>query len=284
MLKRLATMGLSLPIDITVSESNARRPSQRVCAHVFSNPFPEGCFAKVDEGLYVSTPEHCFYQLASELPLIKAVELGFELCGAYTLPNAKAAKENASSHDKGFQNRPPLTTRRELLAFNSKMAGLPGQKQALRPLAYILDGSESPMETILTMLLVLPCKLGGYGLPEPELNSKIRPMGLARQSASKSSYRCDLFWPEEYVVVEYDSDMFHTGSERISQDARKRNTLTTISLCVITVTSRQVFNVFEFEKVAKMLAINLGVRLRHKECLIFPEARRDLREFLLPSS
>lgn len=41
-------------------------------------------------------------------------------------------------------------------------------------------------------------------------------------------FRCDLLWPTASLCVEYDSDMFHTGSQKIARDARRRNALASL--------------------------------------------------------
>jgi len=136
------------------------------------------------------------------------------------------------------------------------------------------------METKLSMLLTLPYKLGGYGLPRPELNSRIIPLQSARKSSSKKYYSCDLYWPEYELAVEYDSTLFHTGSERIADDSKKRNALALMGVTVITVTKQQLYSSVEFEKVAKVLANCLDKRLAYKNPG-FAAVHRGLREQLL---
>ena len=59
------TLGLSLPLDIMVDGLSARRPSKAVQPHVCSKPVPDGAFASFGDGLYVSSPEFCFFQMAA---------------------------------------------------------------------------------------------------------------------------------------------------------------------------------------------------------------------------
>jgi hypothetical protein len=160
------------------------------------------------------------------------------------------------------------------------MKGVRGQKQAARALRYIVDGSASPMETVLTMLLTLPPLLGGYRFPLPILNGRIVPGKSAKASSSKSYYSCDLFWPDLDLAVEYDSDHFHTGAERIASDSKRRNSLALIGIVVITVTSRQIRSIVEFEKVARQIAGNMDRRLQVKSPQ-FLKAQRELRGHLL---
>jgi len=275
---------LSLPIDIIVGSPNARRPLPEVRFNVCSSPLPDGSLIGVGDGLIVSSPEFCFFQMASRLSLIKLVELGFELCGSYLLPSRNPliaeGEINDVSDDKGIYNCKPLTNTKKLSTFVARMAGTHGYKRASRALRFIADNSASPMETILVMLLSLPYKLGGYGLPTPQLNSHIIPGKTIKRNASKTFYSCDLFWPDLNLAVEYDSDQFHTGADRIASDSKRRNALISAGIVVITVTRQQIRNAIEFEKAAKLLASNMDKRLRYKNPG-FAKAQRELRSQLL---
>ena len=271
---QLATGGLSLPLDAVVSSRAARRASAALRSHVFEAPLPRGGVVDVGGGLCVSSPELCFFWMASELSLVKLIELGFELCGSYSLPGPVPDEE-------GAYKRPPLTSTKKLAAFVAQMEGAHGVRKATQALRYITDGSASPMETVLVMLLALPYKLGGYGLYMPELNARVTPAKTAKKIASKSHYYCDLFWPDVDVAAEYDSDQFHTGADRIASDSKRRNALATMGVLVVTVTNQQIRNTVELEKVAKQLAAGIGKQLRHNEKPGFRDAQIALRSQLL---
>ncbi|MCL2826695.1 MAG: endonuclease domain-containing protein, partial [Eggerthellaceae bacterium] len=232
------------------------------------------------DGLSVASPELCFLQMAKEMPFVELIELGFELCGLYSLPKTEREDTKPGTVNKGFKELKPRTDVKRLSAFLGRISGMRGQRPASRAVEYILDGSASPMETKLTMLLSLPYRLGGYNLPMPELNDNIDPSKRARRSASQSSFACDLCWPEANLVAEYDSDMFHEGPRRISKDSKRRNTLIATGLQVITITKDEVYVINEFEKLAELLAVNLGVRLRYNEYPKFSAKRLELRKAL----
>jgi len=181
---------------------------------------------------------------------------------------------------ESLYNHPPLTSVKALKFFLSRMEGVNGRKKAERALRYISDWSASPMETIVFMLLTLPYKHGGYGLPKPEFNKRIDIRKIAKQRPDKTFYKCDLFWPKENLAIEYDSDLHHTGPERIEGDSIKRLDLKALGIEVVTVTRGQVQNTEEFESVAKSIAKSLGKRLWFKEPG-FKKARNELHDFLL---
>ena len=273
------SLGLSMPIDIMLSNPNARRNSQTTKQHVFVEAIPPSSLVQIKDGIAVSSPEFCFLQMASELSLIKLIELAFELCGSYSLPTVAAEHSQSQQQTRGFSIRKPLTDTKRLKTFIAQLSGVNGIKKARRALRYVAGGSASPMETKLTMFLTLPLALGGYGLPMPELNSRIIPVRAAKRTASRAYYLCDLFWPDYDLAVEYDSDLYHTGSERIASDSKKRNTLTSLGIVIITVTTQQIHSSTETEKIARLVAGNMEKRLRISKP-DFIDAHRTLRKLL----
>ena len=218
--------------------------------------------------------------MARELSLIKLIELGTEFCGSYSLSGAHSADLRQNDGEKAVFGIPALSSVKKLSAFVERMKGFPGHAKATKALPYILGNSGSPMETALVMLLTLPYRFGGFGLPAPELNSTVRPLKSAKRSSSKKFYRCDLFWPDYDLAVEYDSDAEHTGSLRIAEDSKRRNTISSLGILMIIVTKQQIYSDLEFEKVAMLLASNLGRQLRYQK-KEFVKNHRELRKQML---
>jgi len=82
--KQVRLFGLAQPIHIMIGSPKTRWSSKAMKQHVFSGEAPVGCFINVGNGLFVSSPEFCFLQLANQLPLVKLIELGYELCSTYS--------------------------------------------------------------------------------------------------------------------------------------------------------------------------------------------------------
>jgi len=264
---------LTTPMHILISNKNVRRVNESLQYHIASRQFPTGSFIQVDSKLAVSSPELCFVQMASELSLIELIELGYEFCGRYRL-------EENNKKGRGFRDDLPLTSVNKLDSYLSRVAGLKGSKNARRALRYLADGSASPMESALTMLLTLPYKFGGYGLPMPLLNCPVQVAKDAKKT-SKAKLYCDLYWPEEQVDVEYDSDAYHANPARISKDAIRRNALTSAGVTVITLSRKQINNTAELHRVAVDLSKLLGKRLVYK-MPEFTMRHAKLRSHLLP--
>ena len=290
--------GLSYPVNLMVASPESRRKSTFVHPHVRMDSSTEWCFIEIDKDVSISSPAFCFFQMSGELSLIKLIELGYELCGSYTSPvikrNDLCDKINARFPVSGGDNRstkiaqndlyglPQLTNIKELKAFTSRMKGENQYNWVSRALRYIVDGSASPMETILVMLLILPYKYGGYGLPAPELNKRINTRKEATYRPGKVYYICDLFWPKANLAVEYDSDAYHTGTYHIVKDSKRRLELTMLGIDVITVTGNQVRDIPSFERIAKLIAQRLHKRLQYDNSK-FLKAQHNLRDILLNS-
>lgn len=247
--------GCILPLSVLVLDAPVRVQTKALVASTWGTALPRTSFVDAGQGFLISTPEFCFLQMASRLSLAQLICLGFELCGTYALhANSPATYRTAS-----------LTTVSKLRAFVDKVPNAHGRKKAARALRYVLDGSASPMETMLAMLLCLPHALGGYALPHPLLNQRIDINPSAKKAASKSYCVCDLYWPDARVAVEYDSDLEHTGAERIAKDSKRRNTLFANDVQVVTVTRAQACSGEELNRIANLLAHHLGKRLRYRD-------------------
>jgi len=288
---------LTLPLNITVNSRDLRRPSQAIKPHVSEEPFPSGAITDTGTGLLVSSPELCFLQMATELSLVELIELGYELCGSYSLygpgyPNTpvspgtqtspvQASHTQNKQEEDGFYSRPPLTSVKKLRSFLAKAKGSKGARKATRALKYIADDSASPMETILAILLTLPYHMGGYGLPMPILNHRIKMTRAAKQTSDRAYYLCDFYWALKNVAVEYDSTSHHGTIIRIAADSTRRNSLTTTGLTIISINALHIYNNVKFTQAAALIARNLGKRLRGTDTYRFYRAQRELRRVLL---
>lgn len=265
---------LSEPLHVLVASAAARDRCARVRCHVCSRPLPPGSFVRLGDRLYASSPELCFVQMATVLPFVELVKLGFELCGTYA-----ERLDGATRYDRSLL----LTSVAALARFVDSAGDIPGVVAARKAVKLLVACSASPRETALTILLCLPLRRGGYGLPSPELNFRIDVGRSKRAVTDKGYYLCDLYWREARIDLEYESDERHTGAERIAEDSMRRDDLAHLGVKVRTMTNRQMVDPVRFDKAARQLASALGVRIREQQGC--PAARRALRKVLLrPSS
>ena len=238
------------PIHVLVSAEAAKTSRAGMALHSITSKHPSRWLAKIDSRLSAVLPEICFIQMASSLSFYHLIELGFELCGGYSIGDN--------------EYRLPVTTVSRLTTFVDEAKGMKGRRKAQRAVRYIRDGSASHMETKMAMILGLPCSFGGFGLGMPEMNREVsvRVRDRTTNPLAKSSYRCDLYWERGSVSVEYDSDLWHTGPSRIAADAKRRSDLNLLGVHVITVTNMQTKSRMALRAIAQLVARYCGHRIR----------------------
>ena len=258
------------PYHVLVADAASRGKSQLVRSHVCAAAYPPGSFRRLTHDLYVSSPELCFLQLAPSLPFGRLALLGMELCGGYALD---------ADDSEGFRRREPLSTAAALRRVSQRFSGVKGAKPARLAARFLVDGALSPMEAAVVLLLCAPTSRGGYGLAPPVLNAEVR---LTRSSARWPASRfCDLYWPARRLAIEYDSNRFHVGADRIARDASRRAQLAREGVTVLTLTWDQVRDVIQFHEVALLVAARLqgGFRCSRSD---LASRRAELRRQVLP--
>lgn len=234
-----------------VSSQSSRSKSTKTVTHVCANNAVATIALAKPRGIFIPNLGFLFVQLAQCAPFLTLIEIGYELCGSYTiLPD-----------ESTFVQCEPAANRNHLAKEIRALRGMRGREIATRALRFVADNSASPMETKLTMFLCLKRTMGGYGLPFPKLNFPIEPTSAARKAAHKQRYVLDLYWPKRKIDVEYDSDSYHASSEGIASDAQRRNALQLMGVTVITVTRGQLYNAASFDRTARTIATSIGVRL-----------------------
>jgi very-short-patch-repair endonuclease len=223
-------------------------------------------------------------QLASELSEPQVVKLALEMCGAYAIDSIDYSSlydfQDSPDDSPGMCKRPPLTSAAKLKAYAKRLYKQNSRARSAHFLRYVVDGSASPRETALCMLLCMPPRFGGYGLALPELNKRIN-LSLSEQlMIGAHHFDCDLYWANSRRVgVEYDSRKHHTALEKQEHDAIRRNMLQYKGVQVIVATRMQVNKPDEFDKLARQIGRAVGKRFRIPEREHI-EARTRLREVL----
>ena len=246
------------PVDVLVFDSSSWRRSSCVTCHSWQIGLPDGAFHRT-RGIYVSSPEFVFLQMAAKLPIEQLIALGCELCGQYVL--LPKGVKHPGSLDEMPKRICPLTNVTKIEALLNSVGKTPGKAKAMRAIKYVVDGSRSPMETMVYMLLCLPVMLGGYGLPKPEMNAEIPLDDEARRIAGRHHCNGDLCWPDPQFDLEYHGEV-HVGAAQMKSDVGRELGIKHMGWRVLTVTSPQVFDADRFETVAKEVAAAIGKHLR----------------------
>ena len=246
------------PIDVLIFNNERRRRSNSVACHAWQTSLPSNAFYRA-RGVYDSSPEFVFLQMASTLPIEQLIALGCELCGRYVL--LPRSVEHPESLDEMPKRLTPLTSTERIATFLEQTGKAHGKTKAKRALKYVIDNSRSPMETMVYMLLCLPVMLGGYGLPKPQMNAVITLDDEARLIAHRRWCEGDLCWPDAKLDIEYHGEV-HVGATQMKSDVGRELGIEHMGWKVITITSPQVLDASQFETVAKEAAARLRKRLR----------------------
>ena len=256
---------------IAPNQNRQMRSSTHVC-HVWNDKPPLGSLIKVNNGVFVPSPELLFVQMATHLDFIDLILLGMELCGTYTM---------MGKNERSFVNCPAATTKAQLIAYVNRASGMHGRNIANKALRWVIAGSNSPAESSLALFLTLSPRLGGYGMPQPSLNPKKQLGARATQLYGYDKMRCDLHWTKQHVVVEYSSSQEHLNPRSAAVDAKRANTLGYKRTTLLTVTPQMISHPTEFDAFVKQLAKALRKR-PSRQAFVLSSTRRDLREQLFP--
>lgn len=294
----LASYGITAtPVDLLVPDGALRSRGKRAHFHVWSRPLPQRSMFRLEESLLVSSPELVVVQIVSSQAKLDSVLDGF----ARESRAQRDALARLGIDEKAVAERPTgwEKDRRIILAarLTCEFAGsyrLPtGERKevcyhapALMSVADVhrmvreasaqfvahsinvvadlaFDGSASPMETALALMLTMPVALGGFGLPKPRLNVRVDVANQVGALSDRDELTPDMLWERERVVLEYDSVAFHAdaGAHRLAEDAVRSNILTAMGYRVLRVTPENVRSLVRLELLARQLACCLGVSL-----------------------
>lgn len=258
--------------DLLVPSKEYRCRPRHYAYSEYSGELPGRSFVRVADQLCVPSPEMCFALAARTVQLEELMELGNELCGTYSRP-AVAGQGDI------VQRKGPLATPDSIRELLSCCEGR-GVVRAQSALEYVLPRSASPMETAVMLLLCLPVRRGGYGLPLPEFNARIDFHGRSRAVARRGFARCDLFWNEANLDVEYNGRPYHEGELEYASDSDRIEALKMEGVEVITLARSHVLHLQPFEVKVRQIYQVLGKRWRtpaRKQL----EKRDSLRRLLL---
>lgn len=254
-----------VPLHVLKRRGSHAQNSDLVLIHTAFADAPHPLIA-LGDGVYCVAPELLIRQLSSWGNVYELAYLAYELCGIYAHPGNEQIL---------IPQRKSFTTKAQLAEFLSAQPSFPKSKTVERVVQLVHDRSASPMETASAMLLGFPCRLGGLGFPDFEMNKEIVvPRQLVDQIGRKAAI-VDLCWLEKKVVLEYDSSMWHSGPEQIAKDARKRTALTRLGYKVVTLTGGQAAQSADVTRVADALAKELGHRIQPR-CQDYQAKRRAL--------
>ena len=253
------------PIDLLVPDPSLIRKTKKLIAHSCECELPGNSFWKLNDTLYISSPEFCFVQMAQSMSIPQLVELGVNLCSSYYVDTKTG----------DLPEREPITTPTKLANFAKRAKGLRGVKKAKEALKWVVVGSRSPMETKLFVILCYPLSRGGYGFKICELNPHIDP-GRYAYLTEQGYFHIDLCWVKDHTGAEYYGDNDHLNN--VVHDRRRLDALGTLGWHMVVIDKQRLYDPEAFDIAAKQLAGYLNYRIRKGEG--WQEAHTALRKDL----
>lgn len=237
------------PLEAVVPKASLRSNSRLFECRVESPLLPKWAIVEIANDVHICHPALVLVQLSREHSVEHVASIGSELCGSYRkAPGATA----------GFFPSRPLISRKLLMDCMDGLSGIKGTRNGRAVAVCTFDGARSPMESDLSVLFGSATLRGGYSLGSFEMNGLVKVPRDKAPLCTKPYYLCDFLWRRERVAVEYDSDLCHTGSGRIADDAARRNALSSLGYQVLTLTKRQLLNWSEFSQFMATLEVVLG--------------------------
>lgn len=239
--------------DLLVTDSSACPAPQSFVYHTCQKGFPDGAFVALESGIQIVSPELSFWQMSKILPLGELIKYGDALCGkrSYTLD------ADGYMHKREV----PLTTAKRLAAFVRAMGTPRNNRRAFTAVKYVVDNSESPMESCTTILLCLKRQYGGYGFMKPIMGYEVDLDEIGRKLAGTETCRCDMYWPGANYDLEYDSDLVH-GPDAATKDSMRRSAIKHMGIRVGELRKPQVVDAETFKMSVPIIADELGMKKR----------------------
>ena len=252
--KRAADLcGSGLPLDTVVRARGERRNCDALNDRVWSGPL-SGQLTWLDNEAWVCSFPATFVQLASLLDEAELAALAYEACGTYGLPSTALYE--------GAQDLAPLTTVAELGSYASaaRALGVRGAKRARSALELVADGSNSPRETDVAVLLSLSRRKGGYDLRGFEMNATIKVPKSQRAALGQATISPDFLWLDKKVSLEYDSNAHHLSPREKEHDEARRRVLENLGFRVFVMTNEVIRSDVKLSAFMQDLQEALGVR------------------------
>lgn len=208
-------------IDLLIPNNAVQHNLQGYKFHRIKYKIPKGSFLKLDENIYISSPEFMFCQLAETCSWEQLALIGMEICGRYSI----------DPQDSGnfVNNCMPITTPKKISNYikllkkdNSYIHGL---RNAEFVATLLSSNSYSPQESRLFIILTAPHKVGGFGIKNLVLNQSVSLSKESVEICGQDIIFPDISNPDKRIAIEYDSDTFHDDTNQNRRDKLRINAL-----------------------------------------------------------
>ena len=274
---------LPLPVHFMAPSPKMRIQNEFIHSTVQMKGLPSDAFIEIgrfpcqtDTGqnqichVLIACPELCFLQAGVRMSRYALIKLGYDLCSIYA----------KSSSQFGQTDRLAATSVLSIHSFITGLHDCRGIKNCRSAVTHLLDHSRSPQETANAMLTTLPIYMGGYAVKKPVLNYNVSLCEEGTRLLGRNYCCCDMFWPTDWVAVEYDSNETHLNPRQHAVDKARANALSLSGCRLLTVTAASLSSLENADRTFFTLRHMLKMQRRSKEFLAFREVRRELLDFL----
>lgn len=282
---------LTKPYHVLVCQADQMRATKTVKPHLWTGDVGTRAFIDLGHDVYLSMPAFVFLQMATELTHVELIMLGMMLCGYYspwpTLGRSKLngnldtpltdLHKNMVCFAQSFELQ-PICSEYALRRFIDNRKDVKGIKAARAALPWVRENAASHMETALYLLLCLPVRRGGYGIPIPVLNPKVE----VRQASGQTICFPDLYWRNPSIDVEYQSDWEHATIDANYRDSRRMVAVVCNDIDYLAISTGQLKRAQDMDNAARGLAKKLKHRIRIT-CKDWKARRSALRAAVLPT-
>lgn len=288
-------------IDLGVAPGSSRSTRRNLVRHAIDPKLVPAHTLKITENLRIVDPVLCLLQAASWMSLWELVEFGYELCGSYhgldflNTPAASCAGHNGRATDERdgahtwtpdhHANRLESATPRGVLTIEEIDRALEGEFKYRRgadrlehALRYIHEGSRSPMESGLAMLVCLPPIEGGLGIEDIEMNHRVNVTGTAKALTKSAFFEIDVYHTRSRRGTEYDGHDHVTDTQR-EHDAERRNALEEMGYSFKVLTRGQFTSQLSLHRAMNAVARSFGIEPPTSKA--FQARQNELRQFII---
>ena len=281
---------ITKPYHVLVKEPERTRRTKTMQPHLWTGDVGRRAFIDLGHDVFLSTPSFVFLQMATEISLVELIMLGMMLCGYYSPSPAFGRSDQERTSDTALTKLHkqmtcsaqafelmPLCSEATLRRFIGNRSGLRGIKAARKALPWVREHAASHLETALYLLLCLPVRMGGYGIPPAVLNPRVR----VRKPSGDIDCFPDLYWRDPSVDVEYQSDWAHATISASYKDSRRMVAIVCNNIEYLAISTGQLKSIIDTDDAARGLAKKLGHQIRGDDGR-WMERRMKLRDIVLP--
>lgn len=278
---------LGLPLHLLADKR--RTYTSLAKPHVITGDVPFGHIQRTPIDVSVTSPLLTLLQMARHIPETHLVMALYEFCGWFSvfkpsplieslLQEAERIAPPGSSfgwrrtrNQKGeptdLWQRPPLVSLDELHDFAELVRPMRGGCAFHRAADYVTGVCASPFEAQTSMLLGLPRKRGGEGIPGFANNQRIPLSRESSRIAGKTNCYADILFddaPTRPLVIECQGKVAHASPSSQVNDSDRTAALQHMGFDVLPLTYSQIVDFDRFDIIRRLIAEKIGVGYRDK--------------------